>query len=126
MEAPKEETLDSLYPNDVSALPAEAVRWRCDPSTLPFNSTKDVEPMVGVVGQDDAIEALRFGLETNAPVARRQNLDDLVVARLELPGIPCSLLGELMLVLNDGERSRNRSGLSVSTMNHRLSREVAY
>ena len=51
----------------VKPLPFDAVRWRCDPRTLPFGSTKEVEPMVGVVGQDDAIEALRFGLETNAP-----------------------------------------------------------
>ena len=67
MATPKEETLDSPPQNGVTPLPADAVRWRCDPSTLPFASTKDVEPMVGVVGQDDAMEALRFGLETSAP-----------------------------------------------------------
>ncbi|MGB2984311.1 MAG: ATP-binding protein, partial [Phycisphaerae bacterium] len=67
MATPEKETLDSPNQNDVNPMPAEAVRWRCDPSALPFGSTKDVEPMVGVVGQDEAIEALRFGLETNAP-----------------------------------------------------------
>jgi len=67
MATSEEETLDSPCQNSVNPLPAEAVRWRCDPSTLPFGSTKEVEPMVGVVGQDDAMEALRFGLETNAP-----------------------------------------------------------
>ena len=51
----------------VSALPAEALRWTCDPAKLAFESTEDVEPISGVVGQDDAVEALRFGLETNAP-----------------------------------------------------------
>jgi len=48
-------------------LGADALRWRCDPEKLPFASTSEVEPMVGVVGQDEALEALRFGLETGAP-----------------------------------------------------------
>lgn len=51
----------------VPALPVEALRWRCDPRTLPFESTAEVEPITGVVGQESAVEALRFGLETNAP-----------------------------------------------------------
>ena len=45
------------------------------------------------------------------------------VFAVELPGVPSFLLGELMLVPIGSERSRNRSGLSVNTMNHRLSRE---
>ena len=53
MATPEKETLDSPNQNDVNPMPAEAVRWRCDPSALPFGSTKDVEPMVGVVGHDD-------------------------------------------------------------------------
>lgn len=48
-------------------LAADALRWRCDPTALPFASTKDIEPIVGVVGQDCAVEALRFGLEVDAP-----------------------------------------------------------
>jgi predicted ATP-dependent protease len=48
-------------------LSADALRWRCDAAELDFESTNDVKPLVGVVGQDDAVEALRFGLETDAP-----------------------------------------------------------
>ena len=48
-------------------LPADVLRWRCDASELGFETTNDVKPLVGVVGQDDAVEALRFGLETDAP-----------------------------------------------------------
>ncbi len=44
-------------------LAAESLCWRCDPSALNFESTADVEPVTGIVGQDDAMEALRFGLE---------------------------------------------------------------
>ena len=47
-------------------LPISALRWRCDPSRLPFTSTAQVEPIPGIVGQDRAIEALRFGLEIHA------------------------------------------------------------
>jgi predicted ATP-dependent protease len=48
-------------------LPAAALRWRCDPEALAFQDTTQVEPMPGVIGQDTAIDALRFGLETRAP-----------------------------------------------------------
>ncbi len=47
-------------------LPPDALRWRCRPEDLPFDSTADIEPVVGVIGQERAVEALRFGLETNA------------------------------------------------------------
>ena len=42
------------------------LRWRCEAESLPFATTDDVEPAPGVIGQDAAIEALRFGLETRA------------------------------------------------------------
>ena len=67
MPTPGSSSTDPSNRSQVKPLPFEAVRWRCEPNTLSFDSTKEVEPMVGVVGQDDAIEALRFGLETNAP-----------------------------------------------------------
>lgn len=51
----------------VPPLPAAALRWRCDPKILPFDSTADIEPITGVIGQDSAVDALKFGLETNAP-----------------------------------------------------------
>ncbi|MFH2001558.1 MAG: ATP-binding protein [Planctomycetota bacterium] len=50
----------------VSPIPARELRWRCDAEMLRFESTAEVEPVVGVVGQETAMEALRFGLETNA------------------------------------------------------------
>ena len=44
-----------------------ALRW-CSDALLPsFATTGEVEPITGVVGQDDAIEALRYGLELFAP-----------------------------------------------------------
>ncbi len=48
-------------------LPAESLRWRCDPESLPFETTQSVEPIAGVIGQPAAVEALRFGIECHAP-----------------------------------------------------------
>ncbi len=36
---------------------------RCDPGTLDFETTSELEPLGEVVGQDRAIEAIRFGLD---------------------------------------------------------------
>jgi len=49
------------------SLPVEQLRWRCDPDSLGFETTADVEPTTGVVGQTSAVDALRFGLECDAP-----------------------------------------------------------
>ncbi|MEX0964346.1 MAG: ATP-binding protein [Pseudohongiellaceae bacterium] len=43
------------------------LRWQCVESWLDFETTDEVEPVRNIVGQDDAVEALRFGLEINAP-----------------------------------------------------------
>ncbi|MFQ5844995.1 MAG: AAA family ATPase, partial [Planctomycetota bacterium] len=51
----------------VEALGAGALRWTCDPRKLPFESTEQVEPITDVIGQEDALKALRFGLESYAP-----------------------------------------------------------
>jgi predicted ATP-dependent protease len=48
-------------------LPARSLRWKCPPKRVPYASTLDVPPAKGVVGQDSAVEALRFGLLTTAP-----------------------------------------------------------
>lgn len=43
------------------------LRWRVDESRLSFNSTAEVDPAEGIVGQPIAIEAMRFGVECDAP-----------------------------------------------------------
>ena len=51
------------------ALPhrVDQVRWRFDPDRLPFETTREVTPTTEVVGQDSAVDALTFGLESRAP-----------------------------------------------------------
>lgn len=51
----------------VPALDAKALRWRCDPASLGFKTTDEVEPIPPVIGQDSAVEALEFGLSSPAP-----------------------------------------------------------
>ena len=47
-------------------VPTEALRWFCDEALLDFETTAEVTPFQGVIGQDDAVEALRYGLEVDA------------------------------------------------------------
>jgi predicted ATP-dependent protease len=46
----------------VPELSAAELRPKCDPSIYEFSSTAEVAPYVGLIGQDRAVEALRFGL----------------------------------------------------------------
>jgi ATP-dependent Lon protease len=48
-------------------LAAEELRWICDPGRFEFETTAEVEPTEEVIGQEPALEALSFGLETDAP-----------------------------------------------------------
>lgn len=43
-------------------LPVVALRRRVDPAEIPFATTAEVEPLVGLVGQERATTALRFGI----------------------------------------------------------------
>ncbi len=44
------------------ALPPEQLFNRCDPATLPGDSTDDLEDLPGLIGQERAIEAVAFGV----------------------------------------------------------------
>jgi len=57
----------SKQPNRVTAIPADRLRWLCDSDALSFESTEEVEPIAGVIGQPLALEALHFGLACDAP-----------------------------------------------------------
>lgn len=47
-------------------VPAERLRWGCDPSRLPFESTEEVEPLEGTVGQERAVSAIEFGVDIDS------------------------------------------------------------
>lgn len=50
-----------------TALPAQLLRWRCDPARVPFATTAEAEPQEGMIGQERALRALRMGVEMTAP-----------------------------------------------------------
>ncbi|MDH3689559.1 MAG: AAA family ATPase [Gammaproteobacteria bacterium] len=49
-----------------TVLPAKALRWECDPQSLGFRSTAEIDSPPEVVGQSTAYEALKFGLQCHA------------------------------------------------------------
>ena len=49
-----------------ASLPPEKLRWRCDPSAIPFETTAEIEPAAGDLGQERALRALRMGVELTA------------------------------------------------------------
>jgi hypothetical protein len=51
----------------LAGLPPERLRWRCDPATIPFETTATAEPVTDLVGQERAFRALKIGVELSAP-----------------------------------------------------------
>jgi lon-related putative ATP-dependent protease len=45
----------------------EKLRWRLDPSTLPFETTGELTPLKEIVGQDRGVAAFRFGVNMDKP-----------------------------------------------------------
>src|SRR5271163_2581827 len=52
-------------PNHAGLSP-DKLRWHCDPSLIPFETTAQVEPTGGDMGQERALRALRMGIELTA------------------------------------------------------------
>ncbi len=48
-------------------LPPAALCRCCDPQCLPFESTEELEELAGIIGQERAVEALRFGVGIKRP-----------------------------------------------------------
>jgi predicted ATP-dependent protease len=46
----------------LAEVPLSELRPTCDPASFTFETTAEVTPFVGLIGQDRAIEALKFGL----------------------------------------------------------------
>ena len=49
----------ALHPEDLS--------WTCSDACLEFETTADLEPLTGTIGQERALQALRLGLSLYAP-----------------------------------------------------------
>src|SRR4030043_661768 len=47
-------------------VPVEQLRWRCDPDSLPSETTEDIEPCEEIIGQERGLEAIRVGVDINS------------------------------------------------------------
>jgi hypothetical protein len=48
-------------------LPPAKLRWRCELSRIPFETTAQAELREGFIGQERALRALKMGVELSAP-----------------------------------------------------------
>jgi predicted ATP-dependent protease len=49
-----------------ASLPPEKLRWRCDPASIPYANTTEIDPVSGDIGQERALRALKMGVELTA------------------------------------------------------------
>ena len=47
----------------IDELSSEQVRKVCDPQSLGFQTTREIQPLEGIIGQGRAVQALQFGLD---------------------------------------------------------------
>jgi ATP-dependent Lon protease len=52
--------------NNHKGLKPEKLKWTCDTDQFEFESTENVEPIEGIIGQQRAIKALKIGVEINS------------------------------------------------------------
>ena len=48
-------------------LKPEDLRWRCNPELFEFDSTEDLKPIEGILGQERALKALKLGVDLRKP-----------------------------------------------------------
>src|SRR5712691_12948851 len=68
LEYPPQMSSNGYQPAPVHAeLPSAKLRWRCEASRLPFETTAQAELREGFIGQERALRALKMGAELSAP-----------------------------------------------------------
>ncbi len=48
-------------------LKPEELRWKCDPKIFEFESSEELEPIEGILGQERALKAIRLGVDLKSP-----------------------------------------------------------
>jgi len=48
-------------------LKPEDLRWHCNPDIFEFDSTVDLKPIEGIIGQERALKALKLGVDLRSP-----------------------------------------------------------
>lgn len=57
----------SPKPSKHRELKPEELRWICDPDIFEFESTEDIDPIEGIMGQERALKAIRLGVDLRSP-----------------------------------------------------------
>jgi lon-related putative ATP-dependent protease len=57
----------SLKSSKHKELTPEELRWKCDPNIFEFESTEDIDPIEGILGQERALKAIRMGVDLRSP-----------------------------------------------------------
>ena len=57
------------YPrrNKHKTLTTEELRWKCNDDVFEFDSTSDLDPIEGIVGQERALKAIKLGVDLRSP-----------------------------------------------------------
>ena len=53
----------SLKSSKHKELSPEELRWKCDPNIFEFESTEDIFPIEGILGQERALKTIRMGID---------------------------------------------------------------
>jgi hypothetical protein len=53
--------------SEAKQLTPDALRWTLDTSTLPFDTTDELEPLDEILGQKRGVDALMFGIGIRRP-----------------------------------------------------------
>jgi lon-related putative ATP-dependent protease len=61
----KEVNMPDAIPNGEVSI--EKLRWRLDPATLSFETTRDLKPLSEIIGQERGVAAFRFGINIDKP-----------------------------------------------------------
>ena len=59
--------MTSPKPPKHKELKPEELRWKCDPNIFKFESTEDLDPIEGILGQERALKAIRMGVDLRSP-----------------------------------------------------------
>lgn len=48
-------------------LKPDELKWTCDPANFKFDSTSEIKPIEGIIGQERALKALKLGVDLRSP-----------------------------------------------------------
>ena len=91
---------------DKYRVPWEKTCWKCESGNFSFECTDDLVPLDRFIGQDRALEAIRFGLEVDKPGY------NLFVTGLTGTGKTSAIKSLLQTIIADPEHQKRRKPIN--------------